>query len=127
MLINKLLKIAIISMILFSISNIIKAGVFDGTQGEGTEISPYLIYNITDLREMADSMPNIYTNYRDLHFKLMADITTPVDFYISRFGASRTTYNHTFDGNGYKITLFNYSGLFNTIETGSVIKNLVVI
>jgi len=39
------------------------AGVFDGTQGDGTEGDPYRIYNITDLKEVADSMPNIYNKY----------------------------------------------------------------
>jgi len=67
-------------------------------------------------------MPNIYNKYIDLHFKLMADITTPVDFSIRRFGPGYSTYNHVFDGNGYKITLFNNLGVFNIIENGSVIN-----
>ncbi|MCL2040355.1 MAG: hypothetical protein FWG85_08015 [Bacteroidetes bacterium] len=108
------------------------AGVFDGTQGDGTEGDPYLIYNITDLKEVADSMPNLYSYNRDLHFKLMADITTPVDFRIEGFGPSNSIYNRTFDGNKYKITLnLNMPqnagvALFKTVESNAVVKNLSV-
>jgi len=114
------------------------AGVFDGTQGAGTETDPYLIYNITDLKEVADSM-GVFPNYRhrDLHFKLMADITTPIDFTIPRLGedAVNSIYNHSSDGNGYKITLdFIVTGgvgqdvgrraLFRNLYNNAVVKNL---
>ncbi|MCL2038941.1 MAG: hypothetical protein FWG85_00760 [Bacteroidetes bacterium] len=107
------------------------AGVFDGTQGEGTEISPYLIYNITDLKEVADTINLTNVFNRNFHFKLMADITTPVDFSIGHNNPQIThRFSHSFDGNMYKITVAintsQYVALFGFIDSNGVIKNLSV-
>ncbi|MCL2038904.1 MAG: hypothetical protein FWG85_00570, partial [Bacteroidetes bacterium] len=84
-----------------------------------------------DLKEVADTINLTNVFNRNFHFKLMADITTPVDF---RIGLPNNPYvfNHTFDGNEYKIKLSlnmptnQCVGLFSTIASNAVIKNLSV-
>jgi hypothetical protein len=129
---NKLIKIAFV----FFIFCVYTIPVFSFTlSGSGTEANPYLIYNIDDLREVADSVNKTNIHNRNLHFKLMADIPGPVDFFIGHNGWTDGIniypsiihrFTHHFDGNGYTIILQSSFGVFHYTEERSVIKNLIV-
>ena len=105
--------------------------------GDGTEISPYQIWDMDDLQLLADTVNTTSKYYLafqtgNLHFKLMADIVTPLNFRIGHNNPNIShRFNNVFDGNGYKITVSinsnpQYSALFGYIENYGVVKNLTV-
>jgi len=116
-------------------TQIANAGLFDGTQGAGTEISPYLIYSKADIEELADSVAlgNFWSSGK--YFELMNDITDSVRKCIGHFNNTHTyqfAFSGNFDGKGYKITLSIYNDISNEnvgcfgMAFGANIRNLVV-
>jgi hypothetical protein len=105
--------------------------------GTGQSNDPYLIADSQQFR-----FTSLYPNLWNKHFKLMADIDlagevftmaiiAPVTCTIGVFHG--TTFSGTFDGNGHKISNFTisggsngYLGLFGYLDSGGIIKNLVV-
>ena len=112
-------------------SQIANAGLFDGSQGEGTEISPYLIYIKADLEELADSVntkPNTWSIGK--YFNLMNDINDPVNTVIGgRLSFVDHYFQGNFDGQYYTINLaitttIPMAGLFGFVSN-AVIKNVI--
>lgn len=104
-------------------------------EGEGTEESPYLIYDDWDM-EAIGAEPN----YWDKHFKLMADIDLsayqengwqiigrPADW---ANGLPERPFTGTFDGNSHTISNFQYRvvegqshvGLFGYVNDGRIVN-----
>jgi len=122
-------KIFLIILLFFS-NNILYA--FSG--GVGTKQNPYQIYNIEDLKELADSVNYSTANNWSAgkYFILTNDITEPVNFCIGAGSPpnARMFYGN-FDGQGYSINLaieqaksdcFALFSIVNSCE----IKNLTV-
>ncbi|MGN1103934.1 MAG: hypothetical protein ACI4QI_03575, partial [Candidatus Coproplasma sp.] len=115
--------------------------------GSGTQDSPYLIYNLVQLKDLAVKVNN-GNNYSGVYFKLVNDITgvgewTPIGnnnnstYYSTATAAQNRRFAGIFDGDGhtisgYTITASNqtytdtYVGLFGYIAAGGVVQNLRV-
>ncbi|MFO8050482.1 MAG: PKD domain-containing protein [Thermoplasmatota archaeon] len=104
--------------------------------GSGTASDPYKISNVTELQWMGN------TSNLDKHFILVNDINASATktwnsgagFVPIGTGTSLNTFTGSLDGNGYNITgLFinrsgtDYQGLFGYIDTGGVVKNVILI
>ncbi len=131
-----------------SATRLSEASVWDGTvftvssddgiytfDGDGTEGSPYLLNNATDLAKLAANVnyASEVTCYKGKYFKLNCDVNINDKTWtgIGTGTADATTFMGVFDGDGHLI--FNLSikdqqtsGLFGTAGFGAVIKNIGV-
>jgi hypothetical protein len=97
------------------------------THGAGTEADPYQVWTAADLNGVRDHL--------SAHFIQMADIDLSEYEDWEPIGAmeSETDYfSGSYDGNGYSVSNLTTSqpmlaGLFGTLFTGGIIKNLAVI
>lgn len=105
--------------------------------GDGSLINPYLIYNETELRNLAKAVNSdeTYETYKDKHYKLMNDIDLSSNNWESIGLNDSKAFAGNFDGNGYYIkglkasSLDNNQGLFGIVKADAVsisIKNLGV-
>lgn len=100
--------------------------------GEGSEKSPYLIQNLTDLKLLAQNVKNGTSNYNGKFFELTSDLIIngewePIGNYGKAFRGIFDGKGHTISGN-IKITNVakNYTaGLFGYIAENAVVKNLI--
>ncbi len=97
------MAVAIMTVLTFSVS------AFAGTYGGGTgiETDPYLIYTAEQMQEIGAN-PGDWNK----HFKLVANIDLSgykgTEFNI--IGTDSNPFSGTFDGNGYEISNFTYTG-----------------
>ncbi|WP_292484290.1 GLUG motif-containing protein, partial [Methanohalobium sp.] len=93
--------------------------------GDGTESNPYLISNVSELRDI-ESEP-------DAHYELVSDIELVPNYEEGELGWQPITeFTGTLDGNGHKLTNLQINrnasnqGLFAKIGEGATIKNLTI-
>ena len=122
---------------------VINAKTAEEWQGDGSEGTPYLIYN-TDQLDLLSYRVNNGTDYENLYFKLGADIeynpnVLTIDFNgdgmnesnYTAIGLSDKAFRGNFDGDGHTISgirLNNgatYQGLFGRCFSGEI-KNLIL-
>jgi len=98
--------------------------------GDGTQNTPYLIYNSRQLKKLVNDVSN-GNGYANTYFKLMTDIQVTTDEWIP-IGSNSSPFHGNFNGAGCKIVglrINNSSGdvgLFGFIEGGTV-RNLGVV
>jgi len=98
----------------------------------GSANNPFLIMNESDLRMVGSGQPHFGGIWsRTAHYRLMTDITMTQGnvFPIANEADPNPPFNGTFDGNGFTITgLTNtsssFNGLFGTVGSTGVIRNL---
>ena len=112
-------------------------------EGDGTEDSPYLIQNASDLTTLAELTNNkeVAADYAEKVYQLTSDIDMsgiayiPISF--ASNGAVGSAFKGTLDGNGHiiknvtfdmtKVNAFNTaSGIIGMLSTNGVVKNLGV-
>lgn len=99
-------------------------------EGEGTEVSPYLIKQRDDMILLSDKVLG-GNGYKGAHFKVVNDIDMG-GYKVTPIGNAQTKFYATFDGANHKISNYVidekglYTGLFGYCDTVSVIKNLAV-
>ena len=81
------------------------ANSFSG--GEGTINNPYIIDNEEDWNQLATDVA-AGTSYSDQYFRLNADISVETMVGTGTSSSDAKSFNGTFDGNGYKLTV-NYT------------------
>ena len=103
-----------------------------GLKGDGTELSPYLIYTAGDLSYVAEQVNSGIGN--DKYYSLQNDIDLSSRTWVP-IGRNGNTFTGVFDGNGHTIyglsssmqsTLYQSYGVFGMTSGNSVIKNLNV-
>lgn len=100
--------------------------------GDGSEENPYLIFNLDDFNNMANSSADLSKNYR-----LMADIKDGKNSVVQQIGTTNKLFSGTFDGYGHSISITNNEhaasvlnksnenlGLF--ASNSGIIKNLTI-
>lgn len=94
------------------------------TQGDGSQNNPYVIDSAQKLAYMATQCNNNVGNYQSAYYVQTANIDISADQWVPI-----SSFSGTYDGQGYVINgLTNSSrtrfSFFDTLQTGSVIKNL---
>lgn len=98
--------------------------------GQGTAKKPYLIASKKDLLDLAEELSKEYGKYRESHYKLTKDINLGSTEWIPMCH-DMAPFLGVFDGNGHRITIKkiagrNNAGLFSSIDTKGIVKNLIV-
>jgi hypothetical protein len=110
--------------------------------GAGTEASPYLLYNVTQLQSLATAV-NGGNGMANTYFKMMKDIDlSPVCYKVDGTAAGDKSwtpigyshiFNGIFDGNSHQVKNLYINapgnddqGLFGYLEIGSAVKSLSV-
>ena len=101
--------------------------------GDGTQMSPYLIYDANDMLELKNYVEQEYT-FSGKYFKVADGIKsidlTELDEPFTPIGTSQFQFAGTFDGQGANFVVnFNhpieeYIGLFHTLAQTAVVRNL---
>jgi len=119
----------------FGLSAVLPVTVNATWDGEGTEVSPYLIRTSQGLNSLRIMVNDYAMTFDGKYFVLTDDIDLAV--YANWIPISVTTtvanqFKGNFNGNGYSVKNLNitkttsYSGLFGTLGNGSSVKNLVL-
>jgi len=99
---------------------------FGNPSGNGTELNPYEICSVGQLSHLASNVGN--TSYQSAHYRLCANLDFLGSTHVP-IGNETSSFQGTFDGNGYQISNFRangahkYLGLFGN-TTDSTLKNL---
>ncbi len=104
-------------------------------RGNGTQASPYLIGNATELGNVAKLVNSNSADgaYRTAYYKLDADITLTGENNHTPIGTWNYAFGGTFDGDGHTISGMHIknsgdgSGFFAAIQGGATIKNLALV
>ncbi|MBQ3419024.1 MAG: InlB B-repeat-containing protein [Erysipelotrichaceae bacterium] len=96
-------------------------------QGNGSEANPYLITSLDDYNYIAEKI-TAGENYQDKYIKLTSDLGNIDNPITKSLGDYDNFFAGNFDGDNHTlyINLTNDRGLFNKIDNGSVIRNVVV-
>lgn len=107
-------------------------------QGEGTESSPYIIANASDMVKLSDAINNQLLDFTNEYLSMTADIDMSGITDFTPFGFSNkagATFNGTFLGNGHSIKNLSIDsrtnkvlnvGLFITIAPMGTVRNLII-
>lgn len=136
-------SLALLSLLILTLSAAIPTAALAELQGEGTSDTPYLIATADDLDEFRDIVNGIgdYADSADTdaHAKLTADIdlsqltdTEQQSNWTPICPDYSNPYTGTFDGCGYTISNLSikgglvYAGLFGCVGSGGTVQNLNV-
>ena len=101
-------------------------------QGSGTEADPYLVPDAASLVKVSELFNGDPTAYANQFWKQTADIDMSGINFTPIGSTTANAFSGTYDGGGYSIRNLNitYSadsaGLFGTIGTGAVIRNVIL-
>jgi len=109
---------------------IIQDGAVAAFSGDGTELTPYLIDNATDLNKLSELINAGIASYADegKWYRLNSSFTMPAGNFMP-IGTGTNSFKGNFDGNSKTITNLTvnktteYAGLFGNVH-GGTIKNL---
>ena len=110
-------------------NNIIATNSYGG--GNGTQNSPYLIYNAQQLKRLVDET-NSGANYANTYFKLMTDIEVTANEWIPIGFHDNFPFSGNFDGNNHAISgtlqsdRFENFGFFGVLGKNVRISNLTI-
>ena len=114
-------------------NGIVAAARFD--IGNGTQSSPFLIYNARQLKKLVDDVTNDRNSYYNTYFKLTTDIQVTADEWIPIVysdGNSSSSFSGIFDGNGHTISgtmksnRYPAYGFFGGLMEPARISNLTI-
>jgi uncharacterized repeat protein (TIGR02543 family) len=98
--------------------------------GEGTELSPYLISNTTDLKDLATAV-DVDPTPDNLYFRQTADIVFTASDSFNAIGNTYRPFQSTYDGAGFTISGIkinksssDWKGLFGGIGAKGTVKNV---
>ncbi len=107
--------------------------------GEGTEESPYIIANKTDLENMRDLVNKTYFDYYKKCYRLTSDIDLENELWIligkeTKNGVSGalSSFSGKFDGGYHTVSNLKvsekdkFTGFFGCINNGGVLENLII-
>ena len=112
-------------------NNIVASSSFGG--GNGSQGSPYLIYNAEQLKKLANDVNNENRNYANTYFKLMTNIEVTATEWIPIANyTNSTSFRGIFDGNDCIVSgtlrsnRYNYFGFFGRLGESAQVINLTI-